>query len=253
MITVASYGGGTNSTAGIIDRVNNCLPIDLILFADTGGERPKTYDFIKQFSRWLVAKGYPKIYKVAHFETLEEECLRDARLPSKAFGFGSCSDKFKVRAQRRFIKQWRPAVDALARAEEIQSLIFFDAGEPHRAENQNKEKGIVKVFPLLDADIAREECKQIITDAGFCQPGKSSCYFCPSMKKHEIKQLEENYPDLMKRALEIERVGMNALESPTIKGLGRHFSWSDFLLQGDLFPEIFQEQYLVEACGCYDG
>jgi hypothetical protein len=252
-IVIASYGGGTNSTAGIIDRVNNKLPIDLILFADTGGERPETYVFIKHFSEWLSSKGYPSITFVAHRETLEDECLRESRLPSKAFGFGSCSDKFKIQPQRRFIKKWQPAIDARARGEEIISLVFYDAGEPHRAENQKKEKGTEKVFPLIDAWIDRDGCKEIISESGFCQPGKSSCWFCPSMKKHEIKHLEANHPDLMKRALDLEQKGMNAVKSDTIRGLGRHFSWADFLNQGDLFPELFQEQYLEESCGCYDG
>lgn len=252
-IVVSSYGGGTNSTAGLIKWVNDGKPLDLVLFADTGGERPETYAYVKMFSGWLISKGYPEITTVAHKETLEQECLSQARLPSKAFGFGSCSDKFKVRPQWRYLKAWQPAIDAWERGEEIVSLVFYDAGEPHRAENQQKRKGVKVVFPLLVDWIDRDGCVEIIKAEGMCQPGKSSCFFCPSMKKHEIKHMQANAPKLMERALKIERVGMQAVESQTIRGLGRHFSWADFLLQGDLFPEMYQEQYLEEACGCYDG
>jgi len=37
---VISYGGGTNSTALITGMVRKNLPIDLVMFADTGCELP---------------------------------------------------------------------------------------------------------------------------------------------------------------------------------------------------------------------
>lgn len=41
-MNVVSFGGGTNSTAMIIGMYLHKIPIDLILFADTGGEQPHT-------------------------------------------------------------------------------------------------------------------------------------------------------------------------------------------------------------------
>ena len=38
-MNVVSFGGGTNSTAMIIGMYLHKIPIDLILFADTGGGR----------------------------------------------------------------------------------------------------------------------------------------------------------------------------------------------------------------------
>ena len=43
-MNVVSFGGGTNSTAMIIGMYLHKIPIDLILFADTGGEQPHTYE-----------------------------------------------------------------------------------------------------------------------------------------------------------------------------------------------------------------
>ena len=50
MITVASFGGGTDSTAMLIGMWQRKEPVDLILFADTGGEKPHTYKYISIFS-----------------------------------------------------------------------------------------------------------------------------------------------------------------------------------------------------------
>ncbi len=41
-MNIVSFGGGTNSTAMIIGMYLHKIPIDLILFADTGGEQPHT-------------------------------------------------------------------------------------------------------------------------------------------------------------------------------------------------------------------
>lgn len=80
-MNVVSFGGGTNSTAMIIGMYLHKIPIDLILFADTGGEQPHTYEFMGTFNEWLVKHGIPKIVSVEYHDkdgnrlTLEQECI----------------------------------------------------------------------------------------------------------------------------------------------------------------------------------
>ena len=115
---IVAFGGGVDSTAMIIGLIEQRRPIDLILFADTGGERPHTYDHIDNFSKWLVGKGYPEIITVKRvrkdgsLETLEEECHRRVNLPSIAYGFKSCSQKHKIAPQDKYLNSWQPAKDA---------------------------------------------------------------------------------------------------------------------------------------------
>ena len=45
-MNIVSFGGGTNSTAMIIGMYLHKIPVDLILFADTGGEQPHTYESV---------------------------------------------------------------------------------------------------------------------------------------------------------------------------------------------------------------
>ena len=61
---VVSYGAGTNSTAMVCEMVRRGEPIAAVVFADTGGERPATYEHLREFSDWLVARGYPAITTV---------------------------------------------------------------------------------------------------------------------------------------------------------------------------------------------
>lgn len=60
-MNIVSFGGGTNSAAMIIGMYLREIPVDLILFADTGRERRHTYDFIEKFDAWLTARGLPEV------------------------------------------------------------------------------------------------------------------------------------------------------------------------------------------------
>ena len=43
---IAAWGMGLDSTAMIIEWIARGRPLDLVLTADTGSERPETYDYL---------------------------------------------------------------------------------------------------------------------------------------------------------------------------------------------------------------
>ena len=247
---IASYGGGTNSTAMLIECVNRGIEVDLILFADTGGEKPLTYQYVKTFSKWLVDNGMPEITivkKAGNGETLEENCIRMKSLPSIAYGFKTCSQKYKVQPQDKYCNNWQPAKELWKAGHKITKLIGFDADESHRAREWEDEK-YINQYPLVEWDMGRDECIKTISEAGLCPPGKSACYFCPSSKPSEIRQLAKNNPELMARAIAMEENASLTI----IKGLGRRFSWKDVIAQGSLFDDGYDSTPEL-VCGCYDG
>jgi len=209
------------------------MPIDLIMFADTGGERPNTYQHIKIFNEWLVAKGYAEIVVVEKVrrdgsrETLEQECHRRHNLPSIAYGFKSCSQKHKIAPQDKYLNHWKPAKDCWKAGNKAIKYIGYDAGESRRADNAAKrdDPKYDYRYPLIDWGWEREDCLEAIKNAGLPNPGKSACFFCPSSKKHEIIDLYNTYPDLMKRAIAIEEQA----ELTSIKGLGRNYAWKTII------------------------
>jgi hypothetical protein len=262
--TIVSYGGGVNSTALLVEAVRREMRPDVILFSDTGDERPATYAYVRMFSDWLVAHGFPAIEWVrwirrdGTFEPLGLYSLRTKALPSKAYGFSGCTVKWKQQPLDRRV-QSDPNVLALwGEGEPIVRWIGFDFDEPRRAERmleknpQPKQDGRLYYrweAPLYEWKMGREECEASIAAAGLPSPGKSSCYFCPSMKKHEVRALAKEEPELFARALEIEDAARPGLD--TVKGLGRSFSWRD-LVAGDAAAACARD--VVEAdCGCHDG
>lgn len=246
MKKIVSFGGGSNSAAVLINMVNmNIIPDD-ILFSDTGGEHPHTYQFIKAINNWLLSKNYPSItilkYKTKDGEelTLEQDCLNHNTIPAIAFGWKTCSQKFKIQPQEKFIKNKYPN-------EKIQMWIGFDRDEVRRIK-KNPNENYENYYPLIEWGWDRKKCIEIIKNAGLPQAGKSSCFFCPNMKLNEILSLPK---DLKARCISMEK---NATKLAELKGLGRNKSWTD-LFNSDasqLKIEWIEEDWHPISCECIE-
>jgi hypothetical protein len=247
-MNIVSCGMGRNSIAMLIGLAEMSEPIDLILFADTGGERPDTYSYIDILSKWLAENGMPKITIVKQDITLETDCLTRKALPSIAYGYKSCSDRWKIRPQNKFLNNWQPAKDIWLQGGKITKLIGYDADEHHRTKKDYSDDKYDVWYPLVDWGWGLDECIDVIKSEGLPMPGKSSCFFCPSMREHEIRQLKVQFPELAQRAIEMER---NA-DLTNIKGLARQWSWESLLSTDDMFEGDYSNHIEI-ACGCYDG
>lgn len=253
MKQVVSYGGGTNSAAMLVGLWEHGERPDAIVFADTGGEKPHTYRHLHNMMQpWCARVGFPEITIVKGSQprqiadgSLENECLRLGSLPSKAMGFGACSDKWKRDPFEKWLKAW-----ALG---PVLKLVGFGAEETHRVRRASTYSDeSERRYPLIEWDWDRRACEAAILRAGLPSPGKSACFFCPSSKTREILELRQKYPDLLARALEIERRAI-AGEGPapalhTAKGLGRGFAWAEFLRQTDAQLTLFTDADVPQQC-----
>lgn len=249
---IIAYGGGTNSTALIILCQQKKIEIDVIIFADTGGEKPHTYEFIRLFNKWLVKNGMPSITIVKAPISLEQRCKNDHCLPSKAYGNSSCSHRFKIQPANKWVNNFPPAKSVWQNGEKITKYIGIDAGEAHRASISEDGKYDYK-YPLVDWDMDRDDCIKTIEETGLPLPGKSACFFCPSSKISEIRLLQKQYPNLMQRAIEMERRAKPYFTSINMKGLGRNYSWENVLDQNEMFEDNYSKHYIEICSSCYDG
>jgi 3'-phosphoadenosine 5'-phosphosulfate sulfotransferase (PAPS reductase)/FAD synthetase len=87
-----AYGLGVDSTAMLVEFARRAIRPDLILFADTGGEKPETYAYLPVIQDYLARVGFPAVVTVrytptrAAYDTLEAQCLHTGTLPSLAYG-----------------------------------------------------------------------------------------------------------------------------------------------------------------------
>lgn len=249
---VVSFGAGVNSAAMLIGMHERGIKPDLILFADTGAEKPETYVAVAEWSAWAESVGFPRIERVQNdgiYGTLEINCLAKNMLPSLAYGFKSCSDKYKIRPQDKFVARWPVAIACWGGGGRVRKAIGFDAGEAHRIGDFNTEKYEFWT-PLVEWQWRRRDCIESITRLGMPVPIKSACYFCPASKKSEVLWLKREHPELYEAACVMERLAAPNLG--TVRGLGRHWSWEELgradEAQFKMFPETVET-----PCVCFDG
>jgi hypothetical protein len=202
---VVSYGMGVDSTAMLVGLHKWDIRPDRILFADTGGERPETYDYRPVINDWLVDVGFPEVTviryipKRAPYVDLEGNCLQNITMPGLAFGRKSCSIKWKGEPLDRYVRKLYPD-------QQVIRAIGYDAGpkDMRRGRNVKNTPENHWWYPLRVWGWDREECKRQIAAAGLPVPEKSCCFFCPAMKPAELSQLAVASPDLARRAVAIE-------------------------------------------------
>ena len=251
------FGSGVDSTAMLVALREADLKPDVITFADTGGEKPETLAHIAATNQVLTAWGWPRVDVVrkvplasTSYDDLYGNCLANETLPSLAFGLKSCSVKWKTVPQDQYLKgvisgqNARPAHPLWERAqatgERIVKLIGYDCG---RADM--RRSGRLKLvdddfdfaYPLQIIGWARQECVHAIRavlGAGMV-PVKSACYFCPASKRWEIMWLAGHHPDLLERALLLERRALTGKHS-RFDAVEFGSSWEELVKNADSFP-----------------
>jgi hypothetical protein len=200
-----AWGMGVDSTAGIIEMVERGERIDQILAADTGAEKPKTYEFRDLFMQWLRDRKVPVglvQYEPSNFKnfppyrSLDENCLTNGTLPSISFGFSSCSQKWKITPQNKWTESWEPARKVWAAGGKVIKLIGYDAG-PRDSKRYAEREGYDDPryhyrYPLREWGWDRARCAERILAAGLPLPPKSACYMCAATKPSELHDLEKS-------------------------------------------------------------
>jgi hypothetical protein len=97
---MVAYGMGVDSTALLVEMFNRKIRPDIILFGDTGSEKPATYAYEAVIRDWLKRVNFPDLIKVRRkrgktkYDSLHEECLVNKTLPAISVGQKQCSIKW---------------------------------------------------------------------------------------------------------------------------------------------------------------
>jgi hypothetical protein len=223
---IGNIGVGVDSVAALVGWKQRGMSPDILIFADTGSEKPETYAYRDEVLRpWLAANGFPDLLVARRpmsrsgYDTIEGNSLANETLPSLAFYKHGCSMKWKTEAMdlllfgRRFGPFKRPGhplvVEALERGEPIVKHIGFDAGPNdmrRKSSTQGKDPRYTFRFPLREWGWDRERCIAEIVGEGLPVPVKSACFMCPASQEWEVLWLVAKHPDLFLRAIRVEDV-----------------------------------------------
>jgi hypothetical protein len=258
---VLAYGAGVDSTALLVELVSRGQKPDLVLTADTGVEKPATYEYLDVIRPWMDKHGIhheivsyiPKRFKHwPRYYGLLEMCLTNATLPSKSLGGSSCSLKYKRDPQNTYLSTWKPAIDAWHRGQRVTRLIGYDAG-PRDTARANHALSIDDPlysceYPLREWGWDRDACIARIQAEGLPVPSKSACWICIANKPSEIREL----PQWCLRLI----VLVEARAAPrlhTVEGLWRKSTkarpgrMTDFIRNEGLLPEQEVDRIWNEA------
>lgn len=184
------------------------------------------------------------------YESLGEECLVTASVPSKAYGYGRCSAKWKVQVQQSWVKR-----HYLSKGVKVQTFIGIHAGEQGRLlyrdgtpKPSETELGW-DCYPLVEWGLTQANCESLNRQYLDQVPPRSACWFCPNASVSEIKQLKERDPERFELGLAMEAI---AKAHGSGKGLARSFDWADIESMGETRQLEIDIAVASRQCSCLD-
>lgn len=216
-LRVISYGGGVQSTALVVLAAQGKLGrIDAALFSNVGddSEHPKTLEFVREIAiPWAAQYGInvvelQKTSRSGEVKTLwqdiTKEGSRSIKIPVRmsdtgAPGNRSCTADYKIQVVSKWLRQ-----NGATKTNQAEVMIGISTDEFQRASNRKPVDNQIAVYPLLDMNLDRTACVEIIRRAGLPIPHKSSCFFCPFHRIQTWREMRRDEPDLFWKSVELE-------------------------------------------------
>lgn len=217
MLRAFSYGGGVQSTAALVLAARGSIDYPVFLFANVGedSEHPDTLRYVHEVAMPYAAREgielleLRKVTRDGQPQTLMQRIdasPRSVPIPMRmgedgAPGNRTCTAEFKIRVvekelrRRGATKEQRATIGLGISLDEIHRM--KDAEDP-RSPYQLRE------YPLIDRRMTRQDCLNVIADAGLPTPGRSACFFCPFHTGEEWSRLARTRPDLFEKACALE-------------------------------------------------
>ena len=209
-----SLSGGKDSTAMLLLMIERGMPIDLVLYADTGMEFPEMYEHIAKLDAYLYAQRgihitvlrHPKGFEYLMFDepkTKPSSIENRIRLGVPLFGNGWpgirvrwCTGALKTKLINKEVKRLKGELGAI-------HYIGIAADEAWRCKGEE--------YPLVDWGITEAQALQICYDRGYDFGGlyeiyhRASCWCCPFQRIDELRKLRKHHPELWQKLRNLDR------------------------------------------------
>ena len=192
-----SFGGGVNSVAMMLYLLDEGWDFEAV-FVDHGGDWPETYSYLLMFQGWLKKNNHKPITvlkpDVGTVEKMRFDNIYDYYHFKKINPIASsrmCTHRFKIDVIQKYYE--KPCFNFMG----------IDYGEAHRATG-GIHKNVENRYPLIEAEMNRDDCENYIKNHNLPVPVKSGCYFCPFQRIYDWKELRHKHPDLICKAEQLE-------------------------------------------------
>lgn len=176
-------------------------------------ENPKTLDYVHEYTIPYAAthgllfyelKRTMKGQEVTLYQEITKEDSSSIGIPVRMGDTGApgnrrCTFDFKIMVVERWVK---PQIDLKAGAT-IGLGISLDEFQRMRS---SEKPWKTNDYPLIDLRLTRQDCVNIILDAGLPIPPKSSCWFCPYHSQRAWQEMRQDSPELFDKAVALEKL-----------------------------------------------
>ena len=216
ILRCVSLSGGKDSSCLLILMIEKGLPIDCVLYANTGMEFPETEKHIAKLDDFLFRERGLHITTLRHprgFEWLMFHVpLQQKRAIARRIannqaptGYGWpgmrvrwCTGQLKIHLINKEVNRLKGEKDAL-------NYIGIAADEVHRCKDNPHNR-----YPLVEWGITEAQALQICYDRGYDFGGlykiyrRASCWCCPLQSMDELRKLRHHHPELWARLLDMD-------------------------------------------------
>lgn len=195
---IVSLSGGKDSTAMLLRMLEEGMPVDIILFCDTGMEFEGLYHHIDKLEKYI-DRPITRLKSNKSFEYLMLEHTPKRKNPELVGRVGFswpgprnrwCTAMLKQRIIDRYLRD-------LAKEYTLVQYIGIAADEPQRVREHN--------YPLVDWGMTEADCLAYCKERGFDWDGlydifhRVSCWLCPLQSFEELRKLRRHFPDLWEK------------------------------------------------------
>ena len=214
--SAVSLSGGKDSSCLLLLMIEKGLPIDCVLYADTGMEFPEMEAHIAKLDDFLYQERGIHITTLRHphgFEwlmfdvPLQRKRAIERRVANGQQVTGYGWPGMKVRWCTGQLKTHLIAKEdvRLDKEKNVLHHIGIAADEAHRCKSDEHLR-----YPLVEWGITEAQALQICYDRGYDWGGlyeiyhRASCWCCPLQRIGELKKLRRYHPDLWARLLDMD-------------------------------------------------
>ena len=208
-----SLSGGKDSTAMLLLMIERNMPIDMVLYADTGMEFPEMYGHIAKLDAYLYEQRgihitvlrHPRGFEYLMFDEPKQKPSSIAnrmKLGVPLYGNGWPGIRvrwgtgaLKTKLIDKEVKRLKGELNAL-------HYIGIAADEAWRCKGEQ--------YPLVDWGITEAQALQICYDRGYDFGGlyeiyhRASCWCCPFQRIDELRKLRKHHPELWDKLRELD-------------------------------------------------
>jgi len=226
---IVSLSGGKDSTAMLLRMLEEGMPVDIILFCDTGLEFDAMYRHIDKLEQYI-NKPITRLKAPQSFEYLFYEYMPKRKNPElegrKGFSWGGprnrwCTSVLKTRVIDRYLKD-------LSEEYTLCQYIGIAADEPQRIRKFN--------YPLIDWGMTEADCLAYCKERGFDWDGlydifnRVSCWCCPLQSFEELRKLRRHFPELWEKLRYMDKhTWRKFLKNYSVEQLEVRFAYEDEL------------------------